>query len=280
MQYGGGSSNIIQSEIGSANGIAPLDSNGLVPLANLPVSLTDITHFGVGVPSNSLGLNGDWYMNVSTLDIYGPKAIGVWGSVTITGATSSAVTTEATTARAAELADAKLNPAYGPGTMETGALFETMSRKNISNSGLTKGSGVFRGVLVDLPAGAVISSVSFWASGTGAGTPTNQWGAVLDSTGKVLATSADALTASWVLNTKKTFTMSSPLTIPAKGGYYLGNCVVASIMPTFFGQILTAVPTGSAPFVCGSVAGQTVPATIGSTLTLGQNTSQEYGFAS
>ncbi len=37
---------------------------------------------GTGVPSNSLGLNGDLYIDVATPRLYGPKTAGAWGSPT------------------------------------------------------------------------------------------------------------------------------------------------------------------------------------------------------
>lgn len=37
---------------------------------------------GIGVPDNGLGTDGDFYINLSTSDLYGPKAAGAWGSPT------------------------------------------------------------------------------------------------------------------------------------------------------------------------------------------------------
>ena len=37
---------------------------------------------GVGVPSSGTGANGDFYINTSNYDIYGPKTAGAWGSAT------------------------------------------------------------------------------------------------------------------------------------------------------------------------------------------------------
>jgi hypothetical protein len=61
--------------------IATLDSNSLVPLANLPIAATSLLLIGTGAPSNSLGLNGDYYIDEATGNLYGPKAAGAWGSV-------------------------------------------------------------------------------------------------------------------------------------------------------------------------------------------------------
>jgi hypothetical protein len=37
---------------------------------------------GAGAPAGGTGVNGDFYINTSTWDIYGPKAGGAWGSPT------------------------------------------------------------------------------------------------------------------------------------------------------------------------------------------------------
>jgi hypothetical protein len=37
---------------------------------------------GVGVPPESLGINGDFYLNTSNMNLYGPKTNSGWGSPT------------------------------------------------------------------------------------------------------------------------------------------------------------------------------------------------------
>ena len=37
---------------------------------------------GSGPPGGGVGVNGDFYINTSTWDIYGPKTGGAWGSPT------------------------------------------------------------------------------------------------------------------------------------------------------------------------------------------------------
>ncbi|SOY60146.1 conserved hypothetical protein; putative exported protein [Cupriavidus taiwanensis] len=45
---------------------------------------------GAGAPDNSLGNNGDYYLDTSTWTLYGPKADGVWpAGVTLTGGSGS-----------------------------------------------------------------------------------------------------------------------------------------------------------------------------------------------
>jgi len=69
---------VATTEVGAASGVAPLDSSSLVPLANLPISSTSLTLTGSGAPSNTLGLNGDYYIDEATGHFYGPKASGAW----------------------------------------------------------------------------------------------------------------------------------------------------------------------------------------------------------
>ena len=64
-------------------------------LAALPESNSgNVVLNGAGVPSAGTGANGDFYINTSNYDIYGPKTSGSWGSATSlvgpTGATGSA----------------------------------------------------------------------------------------------------------------------------------------------------------------------------------------------
>ena len=67
---------------GAANGVATLDSNTLVPVAQLPLSSTNITILADRAPTGSDGIDGDGWIDASTLPptVYGPKAAGAWPS--------------------------------------------------------------------------------------------------------------------------------------------------------------------------------------------------------
>lgn len=65
------------TQVGQASGVASLDSSGLVPVAQLPISTTSLTLAGDGVPSSGLGVNGDTYLNRLTNFVY-EKAGGAW----------------------------------------------------------------------------------------------------------------------------------------------------------------------------------------------------------
>ncbi|WP_278984069.1 Calx-beta domain-containing protein [Sphingobium yanoikuyae] len=68
-----------------------------------------------GVPAAATGANGDYYLNVTTGDVYGPKASGAWGTAVgnIKGAAGSGGATLATSdqAKAADLATIAATPA-------------------------------------------------------------------------------------------------------------------------------------------------------------------------
>jgi hypothetical protein len=63
---------------GSADYINLIDT-----LASLPESNSgNVVLNGAGAPSAGTGANGDFYINTSNYDIYGPKTAGAWGSAT------------------------------------------------------------------------------------------------------------------------------------------------------------------------------------------------------
>jgi hypothetical protein len=109
-------------QAGSAGGVALLDSNALVPVAELPISSINLFLIGTGAPSNSLGFNGDYYVDESTGNLYGPKGSGAWGSVVATlalesGATFASLTVTGTMAAGAIAANGKVR---FTGTVESG----------------------------------------------------------------------------------------------------------------------------------------------------------------
>jgi hypothetical protein len=65
------------SSVGADNGVAPLDSDAMVPPVNLPLSATSLFLAGSGAPASSLGLNGDTYADTASAQQYA-KASGLW----------------------------------------------------------------------------------------------------------------------------------------------------------------------------------------------------------
>lgn len=69
------------SQIGSTDGVAPLE-NGIVPSNHLPEFMDGKTVLnGEGIPDVGVGVEGDFYIDILTWYIYGPKTT-VWGEGT------------------------------------------------------------------------------------------------------------------------------------------------------------------------------------------------------
>ena len=68
-----------KTAVSQVGGVASLDSNGMVPTAQLPLSVQSITISGSGAPSSTTGQNGDVYLNYANGNVY-VKTAGAWGS--------------------------------------------------------------------------------------------------------------------------------------------------------------------------------------------------------
>ena len=121
---------------------------------------------------------------------------------------------------------------------------------------------------IELQAGQVITSITFSSGSTAAGTPTNQFFALVDSSLNVLAKTTDDTTTAWGTFTFKTLTLSAPYTVLTSGRYYIGVCVTATTVPNILGVTSTAAATGQAPVFSGLSAstGITTPASCPATL--------------
>jgi len=64
---------------------------------------------GAGAPSGALGVDGDWYINVSAATIYGPKTAGAWGAPTSMVGPIGPAATDASTLSSGMLPDARLS---------------------------------------------------------------------------------------------------------------------------------------------------------------------------
>lgn len=132
---------------------------------------------------------------------------------------------------------------------------EIVNQASEGNTNLTDAGGVYAGtdnvtggaagvetyVLLDLPKGVVVSSLTFYSGTTAAGTPTNQVASLYSSDGTTLtriATSADALTGAWGADTAKTFNMITATPTSGSGTTYAGIVVAAATAPTFTGKNL------------------------------------------
>jgi len=119
----------------------------------------------------------------------------------------------------------------------SGALYETFDRNlcNEVNTALLS-SGRLSLQAIWLPAGTLISSISFHSATTAAGTPTNQLFGLYDINRNLLATSTNGTTGAWAANSLKTLALTSTFTTTYSGLHYLGIMVTATTVPTIKGN--------------------------------------------
>ncbi len=119
----------------------------------------------------------------------------------------------------------------------SGALYETFDRNmcdEVNTAVLSTGRLSLQAIY--LPAGTVVSSISFWSATTAAGTPTNQLFGLYDSSLNLLRSSSNDTTTAWAANSKKTLALTSTFTTTYSGLYYLGIMVTATTVPTLKGN--------------------------------------------
>jgi hypothetical protein len=132
----------------------------------------------------------------------------------------------------------------------SGSKGETMDRNTCPEVNTTLGTtGQIRIQAIWLEAGAVVSNIAFHSATTAAGTPTHYVFALYNTSGTLLATTADQTTTAWAANTLKTLAVTAAYTVPTTGLYYLAVSVVATTVPTLKGgtartggQLLAAGP--------------------------------------
>jgi hypothetical protein len=131
----------------------------------------------------------------------------------------------------------------------TGALAETMPRVLASTNvnALTSGTLFLQGIY--LTAGQLVSNIGMMSATTAAGTPTNYFFALYDSSRGLRAQSANQTTTAWAANSAKTLAMTSPYRIPTSGMYYIGLMMTATTVATFHG----------APTKTNSIVSSTTP---------------------
>ncbi len=155
-----------------------------------------------------------------------------------------------------------------PTTSVPGVFAESLPRWTPSVAGSALSTGIPRLVALRLNAGEVVSSLTFMTGATGGSGMTRQWAALADSSGTILAVSADLGSAAWPGSTLKTFTMGSPYTVPADGVYYAAVDVVGTTPPQLVSlSMSTALQTATLPYVSGVTPSNTgAPPTVGASL--------------
>lgn len=152
----------------------------------------------------------------------------------------------------------------------TGTLAETMDRANCPEVNTTAGTtGQIRCQGIWLPAGIMVSNISFHSATTAAGTPTHYVFALYDVSRNLLASTADQTSTAWAANTLKTLAVGTPYAVPTTGFYYLMVSVVATTVPTMKGGTAKTGGqlAGQAPILQGisstTYATGTAPASLG-----------------
>jgi hypothetical protein len=131
--------------------------------------------------------------------------------------------------------------------------YETTSRLRCGTTS-TPTSGTLYLVPIWLPKGLVVSSIAFVSGGTGAGTPTNYWFTLHNSSRVALARTADQTTTAWAANTIKSLAVAqttagaaSSYTTTYSGLHYLGVMIKAT-------TVCSLISEGAVPDVLASVS--------------------------
>ena len=144
----------------------------------------------------------------------------------------------------------------------SGAVAERFPRQYLAlSSQAALASGRLSLFAIELLAGQVVSTITFFAAGAAASAPTNQWFSLWDASRNLLGVTNDDTTTAWGIPTSKTLTLASSYTVPTSGLYYLGIVVVASTPPNLMGAAGSPALGGIAPILSGtSTTGLTTPA--------------------
>lgn len=146
--------------------------------------------------------------------------------------------------------------------MRAGALAETYTRRGavIANTGQLS-SGRLQLVGIELPAGLLVSSITYLSGTQAAVTPTAQWFALFNADRTLIGQTVDDTTTAWAADSEKTLAIASPVTTTRSGFHYLGICVAAATPPSLMSVAGGAVPSALAPIMAGqSTTGLTTTA--------------------
>lgn len=136
---------------------------------------------------------------------------------------------------------------------------------------------VMTSVAIFLEVGDKVTSLSFLSGATAAGTPTNWWFALYDTsaTPALLGQTADQLTAAWAADTIKTVALSTPYYVTATGIYYASCMVKATTVPSLIAKVAPRAAVNGALLsskilaqTSGAALTTTAPATITSATTV------------
>ena len=110
--------------------------------------------------------------------------------------------------------------------------FQSGAMSNLSV--LSTGQMYLAGGMV-LAEGVPVKRIRILSGTTAASVPTNQWVALLDRKGRVLAVSADKTTTAWAADSMQTFTFTTAYVPPGPMPVYVGIMVKATTPPSLVG---------------------------------------------
>lgn len=145
----------------------------------------------------------------------------------------------------------------------------TTTRGSVTNgTGTTLTSGTLTVRAIGLPAGVTVSGATFYTGNTAFATLTHGWYALLDSSMKVVAVTADTTAMLTAANTVYPLSFAAAAVTSYSGIYYLGLCVAATTMGNIASApaLITGI-AGTSPALCGtSSTAQTTPPAVGTTM--------------
>lgn len=158
------------------------------------------------------------------------------------------------------------NPDWLLNGSPSGMFRANLQRRELAGNLSALTTQVMLSTAIYLEAGDVVTNLTFVSGGTAAGTPTNWWFALYDtsSTPALLAQTADQTSTAWAANTAMTVALQTVQRITVSGIYYAAVMVKATTVPTLAG----AASLENAAAAGALVSGQKILAqTSGSSLT-------------
>lgn len=132
------------------------------------------------------------------------------------------------------------------------ALYESVPRNSYSANLTAASSGQMLLVGIKIPAGTVVSSISFLSGTTAGSAMTAQWFALYDPDLVLLGQTTDDTSTAWAANAIKTLSFATAKTTTKTGLHYAGICVVGSTVPSYQGPTGNQYITGLTPKLAGT----------------------------
>lgn len=137
--------------------------------------------------------------------------------------------------------------------------YETRSRLDCSGVGIIVASGLLALTPIWLPSGLSVTSITFCSGSTAGNSLTHQWFGLYDSGQVQLATTTNDTTTAWASQSTKTLNIatiaagaSSSFSTTYEGLHYLGLCVSATTVPTYYGFTATIAAATMSPSLGGT----------------------------